>query len=230
MTTTDFDAPVARIAVVNGGVSEQSTTRMLAERTAQAVLDRLREGGREASVSIIDVATLATDIAASLVTGIPSERVTAAIETLAAADGIIVATPVYKAGISGLVKSFFDILDNDLLVAKPVILAATAGTTRHAMVVDDHLRPLLAFMRAIAAPTSLFAAPDDWGDAALNKRIGRAASELAGLVQADVAGAITMKTWGEYNHAFGSKVARTETSSDEVDFDTDLMRLAIGQR
>ncbi len=71
-----------------------------------------------------------------------------AIERLAAADAIIASTPVYKAGISGLFKSFADLIDNDLLIAKPVILAATGGTARHAMVVDEQLRPLFAFLRA----------------------------------------------------------------------------------
>jgi len=63
-------------------------------------------------------------------------------------DAIIAATPVYKAGISGLFKSFADLVDNDLLIAAPVVLAATGGTARHAMVVDDQLRPLFAFLRA----------------------------------------------------------------------------------
>ncbi len=219
-----------RIVVINGGVSEQSTSRMLAERTAQATIERLREAGREASVSIIDLAPLATEIAGALVTSIPSERVSAAIENLATADGVIVSTPVYKAGVSGLVKSFIDILDNDLVVAKPVVLAATAGTARHAMVVDDQLRPLFAFLRAIPAPTSLFADPDDWGDPAFGKRIKRAASELAALIVADVSGAITGNTWGEYNHQFAGNAAKAQHGVDDIDFNTDLMRLATGQR
>lgn len=220
----------ARIVVINGGVSEQSTSRMLAERTAQATIERMRGAGREASVSFIDLAPLAAEVAGALVTSIPSERISAAIETLATADGIIVATPVYKAGVSGLVKSFFDILDNDLLVAKPVVLAATAGTARHAMVVDDQLRPLLAFMRTIPVPTSLFADPDDWAAPAFTKRIKRAASELAALLIADVAGVITANTWGEYNHTFAGNAAKAKHGLDDIDFNTDLMRLATGQR
>lgn len=115
---------------------------MLAERTAQATIERMREVGREASVSFIDLAPLATEIAGALVTGIPSARVSDAVESLSTADGIVVSTPVYKAGVSGLVKSFIDILDNDVLVAKPVVLAATAGTARHAMAVDGNAAAL----------------------------------------------------------------------------------------
>ena len=94
------------------------------------------------------------------------------------ADGIIAAAPVYKAGASGLFTSFFHVLDNDLLIGKPVVLAATAGTARHALVADDQMRSLFAFLRTLTAPTSLFAAPEDWSDPALNKRVDRAA--LAG--------------------------------------------------
>ena len=63
--------------------------------------------------------------------GFPSERLQAAIEQIAGADAIIAATPVYKAGISGLFKSFVDVLDDDLLIAKPVLLRppqAAVGT------------------------------------------------------------------------------------------------------
>ena len=130
-------------------------------------------GGTDAVVSVIELGPLAVEIAQAIVSGFPGERVQAAIERLAGADAVIASTPVYKAGISGLFKSFVDLLDNDLLIAKPVVLAATAGTARHAMVVDEQLRPLFAFLRAIPVPTSLFAAPEDWGSSTLGERIER---------------------------------------------------------
>ncbi|WP_449278818.1 CE1759 family FMN reductase [Leucobacter sp. GX24907] len=227
-TTTRTSTTPAHIVAISGGVSEPSTTRMLADRTAGAAVQRLREAGRDATVSSIDLAPLATDIARTLVSGIPADSVNDAIATLADADGIILSSPVYKAGVSGLVKSFLDILDNDLIVAKPVILAATAGSPRHSMVADDHLRPLFAFLRAIPVPTALFAAPEDWGDPAMTKRIDRAAIEFAQLVSAGVATRIADAAWGGYNHTFDGRAARAEHSIDDVDFDTDLMRLATG--
>ena len=139
-----------------------------------------------AAVGVIELGPLAVDIAQAIVSGFPGERLQKAIERLAAADAVIASTPVYKAGISGLFKSFADVLDNDLLIAKPVILAATAGTSRHAMVVDEQLRPLFAFLRALPAPTSLFAAPEDWGSSTLAGRIERAATELVLLLRSGV--------------------------------------------
>ena len=110
------------------------------------------------------------------VAGFPNAALQAAIDRLAAADAIIAATPVYKAGISGLFKSFVDVLDDDLIVAKPVLLAATGGTPRHALVIDDQMRPLFAYLRGLTLPTSVYAAPEDWGTTGLGTRIERAAS------------------------------------------------------
>jgi FMN reductase len=147
-----------------------------------------------------------------------------AVSALGNADGIVVSTPVYKAGASGLFTSFFQVLDNDLLIAKPVVLAATAGTARHALVVDEQLRSLFAYLRATTVPTSLFAAPEDWSDPALNKRIDRAALELVLLMESGFARQIRDESWRSYQHEFGS-AGGTELS---VDLDSDLMRLATG--
>ena len=161
---------------------------------------------------MIELGPLAVDIARAIVAGFPGERLQAAIERLAAADAVIASTPVYKAGISGLFKSFVDVLDNDLLIAKPVILAATAGTPRHAMVVDEQLRPLFAFLRALPVPTSLFAAPEDWGSPTLGDRIDRAATELALLLRSGVGRAIADDAWSGYQHQFAGNATRAERS------------------
>jgi FMN reductase len=216
------------IAVINAGVSDPSSTRLLADRIAQKTIDALRQSGVTATVRSIDLGPIAVDIAKGLVSGMPNEKVRDAIAQLAEADAIIAATPVYKAGISGLFKSFADLIDNDLLIAKPVVLAATGGSARHAMVVDDHLRPLFAFLRAIPVPTSLYAAPEDWGSADLGRRIARAAGELAVLLRSRAPREIADSNWDGYQHEFGGNATRAKRSVDEVDFSTDLMRLAAG--
>ncbi len=229
MSTPTEDGPI-RLAVINAGLSDPSSTRMLAERIAQKTIAQLREGGRQVVVDVIDLAPLATDIARAMVAGFPNDAVRAAMEKLAGADAVIAATPVYKAGISGLFKSFVDLIDNDLLIARPVILAATAGSARHSMVVDDQMRPLFAFLRAMPVPTSLFAAPEDWSAPELGGRIARAANELVQLVLSGVGAAIAGAAWQSYQHQFGSSAARSEKPADDVNFDTDLMRLATGGR
>ena len=216
------------IAVLSAGVSDPSSTRLLADRIAQKTVDTLTEAGRPVTVTVIDLAPLAVDIARSLVSGFPVEGVQDAIDRLAKADAIIASTPVYKAGVSGLFKSFADLIDNDLLIAKPVVLAATGGSARHAMVVDEQLRPLFAFLRALPLPTSLYAAPEDWASPDLGRRIARAASELALLVRSGAPRDIADGNWAAHDHTFGGNATRAERSEADVDFDTDLMRLAAG--
>src|SRR5919106_1015818 len=134
------------------------------------------------------------------------------------------------AGVSGLFKSFADILDNDLLVAKPVLLAATGGTGRHALVIDDQMRPLFAFMRALTLPTSVYAAPEDWGAPELGERIERAAAELVVMLRAGVEDQIARQGWSRYQHQFAGNAIRAERTAADIDFDTPLMRLAAGGR
>ena len=89
---------------------------------------------------------------------------------------------------------------------------------------DDQMRTMFAYLRAMTAPTSLFAAPEDWSDPALNDRIERAAFELALLMESGFARKIKDESWQSYQHEYGS-AGGTETS---IDLDTDLMRLATG--
>lgn len=217
-----------RLTVVSGGVSNPSSTRMLTDRIAQKTVDALVASGDRVEIAVVDAGSIAVDIARALVSGLPSPAVQEAIDKVARADALIVGTPIYKAGISGLFKSFIDLLDNDLLLARPVVLAATGGSGRHAMVVDEQLRPLFAFLRALPTPTSVYVAPEDWGSSALSVRIDRAATELAALVRSGVAATITSENWARHDHVFGASPTRADRGIDEVDFSSALMRLAAG--
>jgi FMN reductase len=229
-TTTPPDVTTDRprqIVIINAGTSEPSSSRMVADRIAQKTIDQLTAEGVATTARVTELGPLAGEIAHAIVSGIPEGRLLEVVQSLAAADGLIVTTPIYKAGISGLLKSFIDILDNDLLIATPVVLAASAGSARHALVIDDQMRPLLAFMRTLTAPTSVFAAPEDWADPALTRRVERAAAELAALVSSGVSDMITGRVWASYQHTFGGN-ARPGEGVAEIDFDSDMMRLATG--
>ncbi len=60
-----------------------------------------------------------------------------------------------------------------------MLIAATGGTARHSLVLEHALRPLFAYLRAVAVPTAVFAATEDFGSPGLSGRIERAAGELA---------------------------------------------------
>ncbi len=217
--TTQF-----QLVVVSAGTSDPSSTRLLADRVAQRVAGLGQQKQMTVGVQTVELRELAGEIANALVSNHIGAKLQKAITALQHADGIVASTPVYKAGASGLFTSFFQILDNDLLIAKPVVLAATAGTARHALVVDDQMRGLFAYLRTVVVPTSLFAATEDWTDPGLNKRIDRAALELVALMAAGFEKTVRDESWGRYQHEFGS-AGGTELS---IDFDSDLMRLAAG--
>jgi FMN reductase len=213
-----------RVAVVTAGTSDPSSTRLLADRVAQRVEAIAARHGHAAIISVIELREIATDVTTALTSQLITPRLQQAIDALAAADGVIAATPVYKAAASALFTSFIHVLDNDLLIAKPVVLAATAGTARHALVADQEMRPLFAYLRAMTAPTSLFAAPEDWSDPTLANRIDRAAVELVLLMESGFARKVRDESWDSYQHELGS-AGGTEVG---IDLDTDLMRLATG--
>src|SRR5947207_14491865 len=171
-----------RLVLVSAGTSDPSS-RLLADRTADRVTALAARRGHEVTTGVIELREISADISTALVSQLITPKLQHAITALAEADGIVAAAPVYKASPSGLFSSFFHVLDNDLLIGKPVVLAATAGTARHALVADDQMRPLFGYLRTLAVPTSVFAAPEDWSDPALAKRAERAAFELVLLME-----------------------------------------------
>jgi FMN reductase len=173
------------IAVVSAGLSNPSSTRLLADRLAAATVEALRARGDDATVELVELRNHARDLADNLTTGFANTSLQAAIDTVVGADAVIAVTPVFSASYSGLFKTFFDVIDKDALIGTPVLLGATAGTARHSLVVEFAMRPLFAYLRAVPIPTGVFAAAEDWaggGDGALIGRIDRAAAELADVL------------------------------------------------
>ncbi|MCX4546327.1 CE1759 family FMN reductase [Streptomyces sp. NBC_01565] len=163
-----------KLIVVSAGLSSPSSTRLLADRLAAATVAHV-----DAETTVIELRDLATEIAQHFVTGFPPARLAAALDAVAAADGLIAVTPVFAASYSGLFKSFFDLIDKDALTGKPVLLGATGGTARHSLVTEHALRPLFTYLRALALPTAVYAASEDWGEEGLAQRISRAGAELS---------------------------------------------------
>ncbi len=166
------------LVVVSAGLSNPSSTRLLADGLTSAAVDALGE----VDVTTIELRDLAHQLTDHLLTGFPGPELAQAIEAVGRADGIIAVTPVFSASYSGLFKSFFDVLEEGVLDGKPVLVAATAGTARHSLVTEHALRPLFTYLHAVVVPTAVFAATDDFGDEGLDRRSARAAEELAALM------------------------------------------------
>ena len=89
------------------------------------------------------------------------ERELAAVEQ---ADIVVVTTPVFRGSYTGLFKHFFDFIDQDALIDKPVLLAASGGSERHALMIDHQLRPLFSFFQARTLPLGVYATDKDFLD------------------------------------------------------------------
>jgi FMN reductase len=172
------------LAVVSAGLRQPSSTRMLADRLADAARRELEQLGAEVDIEMIELRDHAHDLVNNLLAGYPSEELERVHQTVVHADALIVVTPTFTASYNGLFKMFVDVLDDTALADKPVLIAATGGTGRHSLVLEHALRPLFAYLRAVVVPTAVFAAPEDWGagdtvEDSLVHRIDRAAGELA---------------------------------------------------
>ncbi|MFS0729899.1 CE1759 family FMN reductase [Curtobacterium sp. 1P10AnD] len=175
------------IAVVSAGLSDPSSTRLLADRLGGAAAEALLADGTTATVEHVELRPIAHEIVDAMLTGFAAPALAAAIATVVEADAVVFVTPVFTAGVSGLAKSFLDVIDKDALADMPVLLGATGGTARHSLAIEHALRPVFAYLRAAAVPTGVFAATDDWGTegdaAALEGRIRRAGADLAWAVR-----------------------------------------------
>lgn len=181
-----------RLVVISAGLSSPSSTRLLSERIAQTVESQVGARGEALEVSHVELRDLALPLAQAMTTGgLPDPNLDDVKRLIAQADGLVAATPIFRASYSGLFKMFFDVLDDEALIDLPVLIGATAGTPRHSLVLDHALRPLLSYSRAVVLPTGVFAATDDFGSGdtdALESRITRAAAEMASAIVADSAG------------------------------------------
>ncbi|MCU1470528.1 MAG: NADPH-dependent reductase [Glaciihabitans sp.] len=129
-----------KLAVVSGGLSQPSSTRLLADRLTEATVDRLREQSVETEVVVIELRDLAHDVTNNLLTGFASPKLQNALDAVTNADGLIAVTPIFTTSYSGLFKSFIDIIDTAALAELPVLIGATGGTERHSLALDYAMR------------------------------------------------------------------------------------------
>lgn len=181
-----------RVAVVSAGLRQPSSTRLLADRLAEAAGTQLAARGVDVDLRVLELREYAHDLTNHLLSGFPSPSLGEAIEAVTTADGLITVSPIFTASYSGLFKTFFDVVDADALESMPVLLGATGGTERHSLALEHAMRPLFTYLHAVVVPTAIYAATSDWGaeqtgDGAgaptgLTRRIERGAREFAGLV------------------------------------------------
>lgn len=161
-----------------GSSSAPSRTLSLVETIVATTADRTR-----ARTSIYDLVDIHPSLGATLDPRQAPPDLAAVIETIAHADALVVGSPVYKGTYTGLFKHLFDLIDPKALKDKPIVLTATGGSERHALVVDHGLRPLFAFFSADILSTGIYATEADFADylpasTNLKARIERVVDEL----------------------------------------------------
>ena len=128
------------VLLIAGSPSERSRSAALLDAV------NLRLALRGATVERLHIRDLSPQ--ALLLADTAHRTIAAAVEQVARARAIVVATPVYKAAYSGVLKVFLDLLPQTALRNKTVLPIATGGSPNHMLALDYALRPVLQSLSA----------------------------------------------------------------------------------
>lgn len=167
-----------RIVGFAGSLNRPSKTRALVDLvTAKAAVSL------GATAAIYDLTDLQPALGSAQTLANLDGLPRAIVASIVSADALVVGTPVYKGSYTGLFKHLFDLIDPAALAGKPVLLTATGGGNKHALVIEHQLRPLFGFFETFTLPTGIYASGADFSDGvpaspALLTRIDRAVSQF----------------------------------------------------
>ncbi len=145
------------IVAVSGGLNNPSKTESL----VQEILNELGQA-TPINVHFIKFSEIGPLLGGAIYRNQLPQRVQDDLAAVEAADALIVGTPVYRASFTGLFKHFFDFVEQTALVDVPVLLAASGGSERHALVLEHQLRPLFSFFQAQTLPIGVYATDKDF--------------------------------------------------------------------
>lgn len=175
-----------RIVGVSGSLSVPSRTTALVQAVAEEFAKPL-----DATVEIIELGSLVGALAGTNRGELGPDAI-AALTAVETADVIVVGSPAYRAAYTGIFKHFFDFVGQYSLVDKPIVLTATGGSDRHALLVEHQMRPLFGFFQALTLPLGIFATEGDFENyritsEELEKRIALSTSRTIGLLSSQLA-------------------------------------------
>jgi FMN reductase len=163
-----------RVTAVSGSYKLPSRTAALVEALTQQL-------GQHIPIELHSIEL--SEIGSSLVSSFDPKQLPAKvqkdIEAIETADLLIVATPVYRASYTGLFKHLFDLVNYEALIDVPVLLAATGGSERHALIIDHELRPLFSFFQALTLPIGVYATEGNFENYKVKSETVKARIELA---------------------------------------------------
>ncbi|MDN7441428.1 FMN reductase [Burkholderia cepacia] len=145
------------VVAISGGLQRPSRTLALTDAIVAALGAALPIDTR-----LIELGEIGSRLAGALTRAQVPADLDAQIRAIETADALVVASPVYRASYTGLFKHLFDLVHHEALVDVPVLLAATGGSERHALVIDHQLRPLFSFFQARTLPIGVYASESDF--------------------------------------------------------------------
>ena len=172
-----------KLVAVSGGLQRPSRTLVLVEEIVAALGAAVPINAR-----LIELSELAPALGSAIYRNQLPPGAKAHIEAIEAADVLVVASPVFRGSFTGLFKHLFDLVGQEALIDKPVLLAATGGSNRHSLVIEHQLRPLFAFFQALTLPLGVYASEHDFegyeiASTALRQRIALAVERAAPWLQ-----------------------------------------------
>jgi FMN reductase len=182
-----FMTRTLKVVAVSGSLTSPSKTTVLVEEIVAAI-------GRSLDIDahIISLTDLGPSLAGALTRSQLPAEAEAELKRIESADVLVVASPVYRASFTGLFKHLFDFVDQYALVDTPVLLAASGGSERHALIIEHQFRPLFAFFQALTLPIGIYAHDSDFTDykltdVALRERVNKAVQKSVPIILSNVA-------------------------------------------
>ncbi len=154
-----------RIVAVSGSPTRPSRTSVLVAEVAAAFAAAV-----DGEVTTIELGPLLPELSAGPGRSDLGPNAQTALDLVEDADLLVVGSPAYRATYTGLFKLFFDHVGQYALVDKPVVLTATGGSDRHALLVEHQMRPLFGFFQSLTLPIGIYAQPGDFEDYELASR------------------------------------------------------------
>ena len=186
--------PNISIVAVSGSLHSPSKTTVLVREILEGFATALRSGpgnDLEVETHLIELSDIGREFSGALSRDDLSPIAEDALRSIESATLLIVASPVYRASFTGLFKHVFDFVGQYALIDKPVLLAATGGSDRHALIIEHQFRPLFSFFQAITLPIGVYASDTDFVDyridsQALRDRIDQAIGRGLPVVRSTV--------------------------------------------
>ena len=167
------------IVGISGSFSAPSKTRILVEDAVGRAVARFRH-----SAEVYDLSQFGSDLGNARSFSDLNEPARHIISRILHAKALVIASPVYKGSYPGLFKHLFDLFDPSWLAGKPILLAATGGGDKHALVIEHQLRPLFSFFEAQTLATGVYVSDRDFSEGKLTSqaaigRLDRAVDQFA---------------------------------------------------